>query len=219
MITGEKLDLEDPNLIKIVDSFNYLVRNANPLSPLTAALPHPAMSKLPILSKLTGYDLMIDTFKPLVQLMQPFVEEHRRTLDPDHIRDFLDLMLLEQQKSDPSSCFHGKLGSVTIINAMIDMFFAGNETTASSLLNLFLQMLHHPEVQEKVHWEIEQVLETLILYYTYSPVHRLFRQSTLFGFKTWTLNSYSKLFFIVLNVCNFCIASKGNWKKSFAQLE
>jgi cytochrome P450 len=161
LIIGEKLDLEDPALIKIVDSLNYLVRNANPLSPLTAALPHPAMAKLPILSKLTGYDLLIDTFKPLVQLMQPYVEDHRRTIDPDHVRDFLDLMLLEQQKADPSSCFNGKLGSVMIINAMIDMFFAGNETTASSLLNLFLQLLHHPEVQEKVQLEIEQVLKTL----------------------------------------------------------
>jgi cytochrome P450 len=139
-----------------------LVRNANPLSPLTAALPHPAMSKLPILSKLTGYDLLVDTFKPLVQLMQPYIDDHQRTLDPDHVRDFLDLMLLEQQKSDPSSCFHGKLGSVMIINAMIDMFFAGNETTASSLLNLFLQILHHPEVQEKVNLEIEKVFQTLV---------------------------------------------------------
>ncbi len=52
--------------------------------------------------------------------------DHRNTLDQDNIRDFLDLMLVEQQNSkDPNSCFNGELGTYTIINSMIDMFIAG----------------------------------------------------------------------------------------------
>jgi len=34
---------------------------------------------------------------------------------------------------------------------------AGMETTSSSLMHLFLQLLHHPEVQEKAHKEIDSV--------------------------------------------------------------
>ena len=82
----------------------------------------------------------------------------RDTLDPENIRDFLDLMLVEQQNSkDPDSCFHGELGTYTIIGSMIEMFLAGMETTSSSLVNLFLHLLHHPEVQTKVHQEIDKV--------------------------------------------------------------
>jgi methyl farnesoate epoxidase/farnesoate epoxidase len=158
IITGEKLDMENPASKKVVDSINHLVRNANPLSPLTAALPHPSMAKWPILSKLTGFSLMKNTFGPGTQMMFPYAEEHKRTLDPEHARDFLDLMLVEQQNAkDPESPFYGKIGTYTIVNAMMDLFFAGMETTSSSLLNLFLQLLHHPDVQEKVHQEIEKV--------------------------------------------------------------
>ena len=34
----------------------------------------------------------------IVDLMTPYVEDHKRTLDLDNVQDFLDLMLIEQQK-------------------------------------------------------------------------------------------------------------------------
>ena len=55
------------------------------------------------------------------------------------------------------SCFSGKLGDFTILDSMVDIFIAGMETTATSLLMIILQLIHHPEVQEKLHEEIERV--------------------------------------------------------------
>ena len=54
------------------------------------------------------------------------------------------MMLSQQMKADPSSSFHGKMGYYTIINDYIELFFAGMETTASSLMWCFLYLLHHP---------------------------------------------------------------------------
>ncbi len=88
----------------------------------------------------------------------PYVEAHQQSLDPENIRDFLDVMLLEVKKSsDPDSCFSAKLGIATIVNSMIDLFMAGMETTSSSLVFSFLHLLHHSDVQQKVHQEIDSV--------------------------------------------------------------
>jgi len=83
---------------------------------------------------------------------------YQRSIDPDNIRDFLDLMILEQRKDNgPDSCFNSELGKATIINAMIELFIAGMETTSTSLMIAILHLLHHPDVMEKVQNEIDQV--------------------------------------------------------------
>ena len=40
---------------------------------------------------------------------------------------------------------------------MIDLFLAGMETTSSSLMWTFLYMIHHPDIQKRVHQELDEV--------------------------------------------------------------
>jgi cytochrome P450 len=109
-------------------------------------------------SHFTGNKLAQATFAEVFDMVTPYIEEHERTLDPENIRDFLDLMIAEHKKSkDPASCFNGKIGSATIINSVIDLFIAGMETTTTSLMIIILHLLHHLDVQEKVHQEIDEV--------------------------------------------------------------
>ena len=91
-------------------------------------------------------------------MVMPYIEQHEKTLDPNNIRDFLDLMIAEHNKSsDSSSCFNGKVGKATIVNSIIDLFFTGMETTTTLLMIIILHLLHHLDVQEKVHLEIDEV--------------------------------------------------------------
>jgi len=76
---------------------NKLVRSVTPLSPVTAALPHPSMAKWPILDKISGFAHIKKTFSEAFPILIPYFEEHKRTLDPENVRDFLDLMLVEHQ--------------------------------------------------------------------------------------------------------------------------
>ena len=92
-------------------------------------------------------------------------------------RDMLDLMLIEHMRADPSSSFYGDTGYYTILNDYIELFVAGMETTASSLMWSFIYLLHHPgkietdlslsvrinfmifsDIQAKVHAEIDEVV-------------------------------------------------------------
>lgn len=128
------------------------------MNALTAVLPFPEMGAWPIISSFTGFKQAQNTFAEVFDMASPYVEEHERTLDPDNIRDFLDLMLVEQKKTtDPASCFNGEVGKATVINSMVDLFLAGMETTTTSLVIVALHLLHHPEVQKKVHEEIDSV--------------------------------------------------------------
>ena len=43
IIVGERFDLEDPKLLKVVHSMDQLIHGSSPSSPLAAILPSPAM--------------------------------------------------------------------------------------------------------------------------------------------------------------------------------
>ena len=43
ILVGERLDLDDPNLAKVVQSVDELLHGASPVSPVVAILPHPSM--------------------------------------------------------------------------------------------------------------------------------------------------------------------------------
>ncbi|KAM9755937.1 cytochrome P450 2B4-like [Dama dama] len=84
------------------------------------------------------------------------VEKHCETLNPCAPGDFIDCYLLrmEKDKSDPQSQFdHGNL-----IMSVLSLFFAGTETTSTTLRYGFLLMLKYPHVAEKIHKEIDQVI-------------------------------------------------------------
>ena len=75
------------------------------------------MAKLPGLRRLTGYDTALATFKATQEFIEPYITEHKRTLDPDNIRDFVDLMLTEiQNTTDKTSSFYGETGKLSTTN-------------------------------------------------------------------------------------------------------
>ncbi|XP_012512576.1 PREDICTED: cytochrome P450 2B6-like [Propithecus coquereli] len=86
------------------------------------------------------------------------VEKHRETLDPSVPRDLIDAYLLrmEKEKSNP----HSEFNQQNLIVNTFSLFFAGTETTSSTIRYGLLLMLKHPDVTERVHKEIEQVIGT-----------------------------------------------------------
>ncbi len=115
ILVGEKLDLEDPQSTKcmnlIDDLFRKIGSNTVSLSTLNILLPHSSLAKLPILENFTGWKHFNKTFKELADFIFPIIEEHKKTLDPNNVRDFMDLMLLEIQNThDKDSSFYGDAG-------------------------------------------------------------------------------------------------------------
>ena len=112
ILVGEKLELDDPKINHIIKLFDDFVRTTSgPVNPLVSILPHPSLAKLPILRDFLGTETVEKAFSASSEFIEPYIVEHSRTLDPENVRDFLDLMLLEvKNTNDEGSCFFGKKG-------------------------------------------------------------------------------------------------------------
>ncbi|XP_035658632.1 cytochrome P450 2U1-like [Branchiostoma floridae] len=85
------------------------------------------------------------------------IEKHRQTFDPNDIRDFIDAFLLEQQRA-PEEKARENFTDKELQEVLIDLFLAGTETTATTTRWALLYMMLNPDIQEKVHQEIDSVL-------------------------------------------------------------
>uniref|UniRef100_A0A2K6EKI6 Cytochrome P450 n=1 Tax=Propithecus coquereli TaxID=379532 RepID=A0A2K6EKI6_PROCO len=84
------------------------------------------------------------------------VEHNQRTLDPNSPRDFIDsfLIRMQEEKKNTNTAFCMKNLVLTTLN----LFFAGTETVSTTLRYGFLLLMKHPDVEAKVHEEIDRVI-------------------------------------------------------------
>nr|APH81384.1 cytochrome P450 CYP3075C1 [Tigriopus kingsejongensis] len=159
IVVGESFeDLDHPKLRKIVIAIDESLKMNGPLNPVTALLPHPAMSKWPILKHLTGFSMSTNFVGNVLDLVNPYIEEHVKTFDSNHMRDFLDVYLAHiGSTQDPSSSFYGSRGMDSLQNVLLELFVAGTDTTSSSLVWAILLMAHHPQIQDEVYEELVHV--------------------------------------------------------------
>ncbi|XP_004694193.1 PREDICTED: cytochrome P450 2B11-like [Condylura cristata] len=151
IVFGKRFDYEDPEFLRLLDLF---YRSFALISSLPGQL-------FELFSDFLKY--FPGTHRTVYNHLQEInaficrsVEKHRETLDPSDPRDFIDTYLLrmEKEKSNPKSEFHQK----NLIITLLSLFFAGTETTSTTLRYGFLLMLKYPHVRERVQKEIDQVI-------------------------------------------------------------
>jgi len=99
-----------------------------------------------------GLDTRRRIITELRAMFRDSITEHRRTLDTNHPRDFIDVYLMEMMKGTNPN-FDQECLEITCL----DLFKAGAETSSTTLLWVILYLVRYQEVQESCYQEILSV--------------------------------------------------------------
>ncbi|XP_067391508.1 cytochrome P450 2J2-like isoform X2 [Emydura macquarii macquarii] len=93
-------------------------------------------------------------WEKLKSFVREAIAKHKEDLNPSETRDFIDSYLKEIAKADANSSFHEE----DLLFSTLDLFFAGTETTSTTIRWALLYMAIYPDVQERVQAEIDRVI-------------------------------------------------------------
>ncbi|XP_030074407.1 cytochrome P450 2G1 isoform X2 [Microcaecilia unicolor] len=110
-----------------------------------------------IMDHLPGpHNKIFQCIQGLVDFVAEKVKQNQETLDLNNPRDFIDCFLikLQQDKQNPASAFY----MLNLVFTTLNLFFAGTETTSTTLRYGFLIFLKYPKITEKIQKEIDLVI-------------------------------------------------------------
>uniref|UniRef100_A0A8D2DPD5 Uncharacterized protein n=1 Tax=Sciurus vulgaris TaxID=55149 RepID=A0A8D2DPD5_SCIVU len=181
IIFGERFNYQDPKFLRLLSLLNQTFTILSSFySQVRPTIPGWARD-------LGGQTLGWEQILP-VQKLKDFIteniERHQETLDPSAPRDFIDSFLLRMDKERfvPESEFHHK----NLVHTVLSLFFAGTETSSTTLRYALLLLLKHPEVL--VQAEIDRVIgskrlpaleDRAKMPYTDAVIHEIQRYSDL----------------------------------------
>ncbi|XP_060132853.1 cytochrome P450 2J2 isoform X2 [Zootoca vivipara] len=108
-----------------------------------------------VMKRLPGpHHTLFKKWGQLKSFVRGIIEKHKVDWNPSEPRDFIDAYLNEMAKEDAASSFHEE----NLLHSTLDLFFAGTETTSTTLRWALLYMAIYPEIQAKVQVEIDSVI-------------------------------------------------------------
>ncbi|XP_036050306.1 cytochrome P450 2B1-like [Onychomys torridus] len=143
IVFGERFDYKDRQFLRLLDliyrSFSLISSFSSQVFELFSGF----------LKYFPGVHRQISrNLQEILDYIGQSVEKHRATLDPSNPRDFIDTYLLrmEKEKSNQHMEFHHE----NLMTSLLSLFFAGTETSSTTLRYGFLLMLKYPHVAEKI---------------------------------------------------------------------
>uniref|UniRef100_A0A8C7D6D7 Cytochrome P450 1A n=1 Tax=Oncorhynchus kisutch TaxID=8019 RepID=A0A8C7D6D7_ONCKI len=144
---GKRYDYNDKEFLTIVHINNEVLRifaagNMADFFPVFRYLPSPSLRK------------MVQHISRMNSFMEHNIEEHLETFDKDCIRDITDALiaLCEDRQEDEDTAV---LSNSQIIHTVIDIFGAGFDTIIAGLQWSLLYLIKFPDIQVKIHQEID----------------------------------------------------------------
>ncbi|EPY74334.1 cytochrome P450, family 2, subfamily J, polypeptide 2-like protein, partial [Camelus ferus] len=139
---GERFDYQD-------DQFQELLRLLDEFMSLQTSICCQLYDVFPrIMNILPGpHQRLFSNWEKLKMFVAHVIENHKRDWNPAEARDFIDAYLqeIEKHRGDATASFNEE----NLIHSTLDLFFAGTETTSTTLRWGLLYMALYPEIQGK----------------------------------------------------------------------
>lgn len=156
LTADHRYELDDPAIQKfqkmVVEMFSESQRNVA----LFDMFPYLERFTPRFVYKLLGVTKYMAHCDKFLAYIHDVVEEHKRNLDPDNPKDFIDAFLLEMHKDvNKGSDVYTEDNLVVSVG---DIFTAASETTSITLRWILFYMIKHPEIQTRVQAELDGVV-------------------------------------------------------------
>ena len=156
LMSNETYKHDDPHLLSMVDQLKRLTTTFQ--SPIVAmSIFYKSLMRL---FDFLGFSNFTEIRDAVFKDYEEVIAKHEETFQEDNLRDLTDSIIQQrlENANNPNSSFHGRVGKLNQKIAMMDLFFAGSDTTSVTLNWAFLYMIMHPEIQKKVQEELDQVV-------------------------------------------------------------
>ncbi|KAJ6662585.1 hypothetical protein lerEdw1_011722 [Lerista edwardsae] len=149
IVFGDRFEYHDSHFQKLLQTLNEtVVLQGSIWSQMYDAFPT-------LMDYILGpHQTVIKNWEQMKAFVKEIIEKHKKDWNPSEARDFIDAYLNEMAKDDAASSFHEQ----NLISSTLDLFFAGTETTSTTLRWALLYMVVYPEIQARVQSEIDSAI-------------------------------------------------------------
>ncbi|XP_077990661.1 cytochrome P450 2J6-like [Glandiceps talaboti] len=143
IVFGKRFDYNDPVFQRIISSLHESME-----APLLISMVMfcPILIYLPIIR-----GRMCRAYESLKEGVFPAIATHKQTYHPDRTRDIIDMFIKDLRPV-------GEDKDQDLVQSTIDLFAAGTETSSTTILWGIVFLVRHPQIQQKVHMELDRVV-------------------------------------------------------------
>ncbi|KAM9619057.1 cytochrome P450 2J2-like isoform 2-T2 [Morphnus guianensis] len=182
IIFGNRFDYHDDEFKKLLQLIDETVSlHGTVMSQLYNSFPS-------IIKFLPGsHQTIFKNWKFLKSFVKEKIDKHKEDWNPSESRDFIDSYLQEIAKDNGRGIFQEE----NLVACVLDLLFAGTETTSTTIRWALLYMAMHPEIQARVQAEIDAVIGQMRqpaledrnnMPYTNAVIHEVQRKSNIIPF-------------------------------------